>query len=98
MTTAPSSLDGLPGTIHGKVSTPGEAAYGTSVSIWNGAIARRPAMVVSCASTADIAAAVLFADDRGLEVSVRGAGTTRRPRALRGWPDDRSHADEVDCG
>jgi FAD/FMN-containing dehydrogenase len=61
---------------------PGEAAYDTAVSIWNGAIARRPAMVVSCASSADVAAAVLFAQDRGLEVSVRGGGHNFAGHAL----------------
>jgi FAD/FMN-containing dehydrogenase len=61
---------------------PGEAAYDTAVSIWNGAIARRPAMVVSCASSADVAATVLFAQDRGLEVSVRGGGHNFAGHAL----------------
>jgi FAD/FMN-containing dehydrogenase len=62
---------------------PGEAAYDTAVSIWNGPIARRPAMVVSCASSAHVAAAVSFAQDRGLEVSVRGGGHNFAGHALR---------------
>jgi FAD/FMN-containing dehydrogenase len=82
MTIVPSALEGLQGAIDGKVSMPGEAAYDTAVSIWNGAIARRPAMVVSCASSADVAAAVLFAQDRGFEVSVRGGGHNFAGHAL----------------
>jgi FAD/FMN-containing dehydrogenase len=43
-------------------------------------------MVVSCASTADVAAAVLFADDRGLEVSVRGAAQLAGHAVCEGGP------------
>ena len=58
----------------GTVSLPGEAGYDTAVSIWNGVIARRPAAVASCSDSADVAAALAFARDAGLEVSVRGGG------------------------
>ena len=60
--------------ISGTVSLPGDAAYGTAVSIWNGVIERRPAIVASCASSADVAEALSFAQQHGLEVSVRGGG------------------------
>ncbi len=67
-------VDGLRSTIGGTVSVAGEAAYDTAVSIWNGAIARRPAVVASCAEPSDVAAALAFAEREGLEVSVRGGG------------------------
>ena len=74
MTGVQSGVETLRGTVDGMVSTPGEAAYDTAVSIWNGVIERRPAVVVSCASSGDVAAALAFAREVGLEVSVRGGG------------------------
>ena len=58
----------------GVVSQAGESAYDDAVNIWNGAITRRPAVVASCASSSDVAAALAFARQQGLEVSVRGGG------------------------
>ena len=64
----------LRGAMNGDVSLPGEAAYDAAVAIWNGVIERRPAVVVSCSSPDDVAAALAFARGSGLEVSVRGGG------------------------
>jgi FAD/FMN-containing dehydrogenase len=61
-------------TVQGTVSVPGEAAYDAAVSIFNGVIERRPAIVASCATSADVVAALAFAQDHGLELSVRGGG------------------------
>ncbi|HVA70018.1 MAG TPA: FAD-binding oxidoreductase [Acidimicrobiales bacterium] len=58
----------------GRVSRPGEINYDAAVSIWNGAITRRPAIVASCANNDDVVAALAFAQREGLEVSVRGGG------------------------
>jgi len=58
----------------GGVSRRGEAGYEEAVSIWNGAITRRPAIVASCAGSADVVAALAFARREGLEVSIRGGG------------------------
>jgi FAD/FMN-containing dehydrogenase len=69
-----SAIAGLRGATHGVVALPGEPAYEAAASIWNGAIERRPAVTVSCATAADIAGALAFAQDRRLEVSVRGGG------------------------
>jgi len=68
------AVDALQATIGGKVSQPGEAGYDEAVNIWNHAIARRPAVVASCTSSDDVAAALAFAQREGLEVSVRGGG------------------------
>jgi hypothetical protein len=64
----------LQGAMSGTVSLPGDAGYDSAVSIWNGAIDRRPAIVASCAKSGDVAAALTFARDEDLEVSVRGGG------------------------
>ncbi len=67
-------VGGLRDAIDGTVSLPGESAYAGAVAIWNGVIERRPAVVASCTSGSDVAAALAFARDAGLEVSVRGGG------------------------
>jgi FAD/FMN-containing dehydrogenase len=53
---------------------PGEPGYEEAVAIWNGAIAKRPALVVRCAADGDVVHALAFARGKGLEVSVRGGG------------------------
>lgn len=69
-----SDIDALRSRVTGTVAEPGSPGYSDAVAIWNGAIARRPSLVVRCAGGADVAHALTFAQDRGLEVSVRGGG------------------------
>src|SRR6266566_2827132 len=69
-----SDLDALRSRVAGTVAEPGAPGYSDAVAIWNGAIHRRPAVVVRCANSADVARALTFAQDRGLEVSVPGGG------------------------
>ena len=69
-----SDLDALRPRVAGTVAEPGSPGYSDAVAIWNGAIHRRPSVVVRCANSADVAHALTFAQDRGLEVSVRGGG------------------------
>ncbi len=58
----------------GAIVGPAHADYDTARRVWNGMIDRYPALIVRCAETADVAAAVRFAVDRGLPVAVRGGG------------------------
>jgi FAD/FMN-containing dehydrogenase len=58
--------------IAGEVVAPEHAAYDEARKVWNGMIDRHPALIVRCKSTGDVAAAVNFARDNGLLVSVRG--------------------------
>lgn len=53
---------------------PGEEGYDEARRVWNGAIDRRPALVARCAGADDVAAAVRFAREHELPVSVRGGG------------------------
>ena len=82
MAAVQSDVKALQGTIDGTVSVAGEAAYDMAVSIWNGVVQRRPAVVVSCASSGDVAAALAFAQAQRLEVSVRGGGHNYAGHAL----------------
>jgi FAD/FMN-containing dehydrogenase len=53
---------------------PGDAGYDDARKIWNGAIDRRPALIVRCRETADVVAALRLARERDLPVAVRGGG------------------------
>lgn len=55
------AIDALQASLGGKVSQPGEAGYDEAVNIWNAAIGRRPAVVASCTSSSDVAAALTMA-------------------------------------
>jgi FAD/FMN-containing dehydrogenase len=60
--------------LRGPVLLPGDPGYDEARAIWNGMIDRHPAMIVRCAGTADVAAAIGFARDNGLPLAVKGGG------------------------
>ncbi|TKK68818.1 FAD-binding oxidoreductase [Ilyomonas limi] len=60
--------------IKGKIIFPEDENYHTEKAIWNGMIDRCPAMIVQCANTNDVLAAIQFARANNLLVSVRGGG------------------------
>ena len=60
--------------LRGELSLPGESGYEQARSIWNGMIERRPGWVARCTGVADVMAAVNFARDNDLLLSVRGGG------------------------
>src|SRR5260370_10912792 len=51
---------------------PGDAGYGEACSIWNGMIARRPALIARVSGAADVVACVNFARENCLPLSIRG--------------------------
>ncbi len=69
-----SHLDALAGDLDGTLAHPDDEAYAQSVSLWNGSIAKRPAIVVRAASADDVVRTVRFAGDHGVELSIRGGG------------------------
>ena len=80
-------LDDLAGGLDGSLLSPGDEGWEDAVLIWNGMTATTPALVVQPTSAADVAAAVTFARDRSLLVSIKGgghniAGTAVAERAL----------------
>ncbi len=58
----------------GKVITAEDADYDTARSVWNGAINRRPALIARCSNAEQVAAAISFGRQQGLEISIRGGG------------------------
>jgi FAD/FMN-containing dehydrogenase len=67
-------LDGLAARLTGTLVRPGDAGYDEGRIVMNAAIDRRPAAIAQVAGAADVAAAVDFARDHGLEVAVRSGG------------------------
>jgi FAD/FMN-containing dehydrogenase len=60
--------------ISGSVLTPTDDGYDEARRVHNGLIDRRPAVIVRCHGASDVTAALRFARDSGLDISVRGGG------------------------
>jgi FAD/FMN-containing dehydrogenase len=60
--------------VDGQVMLPGEDGYDSARALWNAMVDRRPAVVVRCASSADVAAALDFSRSNDLEIGVRCGG------------------------
>lgn len=71
---AKKDTDKLTGKIQGQISLPGDPGYEKARTVWNAMIDRRPAGVVHCTNADDVAPAIQFAREQGLELSIRGAG------------------------
>jgi FAD/FMN-containing dehydrogenase len=63
----------IPG-FSGRLVTPSDSGYDEARRVWNGAIDHWPALVAQCRSAEDVAAALITARTRDLDVSVRGGG------------------------
>ncbi len=75
-------LEVLAGALSGTVLHPESEGYDQARLVHNALIDRRPAVIASCRSTADIAEAVRFAREQGLDVTVRGGGHNVAGRAV----------------
>jgi FAD/FMN-containing dehydrogenase len=64
----------LKSVLSGDLVLPGDPDYDGARAVFNAMVDRRPSMVVRCRTTADVAAAVGFARERGLPVAVRCGG------------------------
>ena len=67
-------LEDLDSRIEGRLLRPGEHGWNDAVAIWNGMVAKSPALVLQPISAYDVAVAVGFARDHGLLVSIKGGG------------------------
>lgn len=69
-----SSVERFRQCVHGEVVLPVDAGYERARKVWNGAIDRRPAIIVYCADANDVIEAVDFARSGNYVVSVRSGG------------------------
>jgi FAD/FMN-containing dehydrogenase len=58
----------------GAVLEAGDEDFESARQIWNGDIQRQPAIIARCTGTADVLAAVRFAQERQLPIAIRGGG------------------------
>jgi FAD/FMN-containing dehydrogenase len=68
------AIEELKARVRGPVFVPGDAEYEVSRTVWNAMIDRRPAAIVRCLGTADVATGVHFARERGLPLAIKGGG------------------------
>ncbi len=71
---ATEALQAFKTTFKGPLLAPDDAAYDETRKLWNAMIDRRPGLIARCTGTADVVAAVRFARQHRLLVSVRGGG------------------------
>src|SRR6266540_119377 len=69
-TTAITDLD----RIEGALLRAGDDGWDDAVLLWNGMVAKTPALVVQPTTARDVAAAVAFARDHGILLGVKGGG------------------------
>lgn len=68
------ALTDLADRIHGRLLTPQDPGYRKAVNLFNAAIDHRPDHVVQATCTSDVVAAVRFAREHDLDLSVKGGG------------------------
>src|SRR5690242_3407142 len=71
---ATTATDGLATAIKGRVVTQGDGDYDEARALYNAMIDKHPAAIAYCADEADVAAAIQFAQDRGLRIAIRSGG------------------------
>ena len=74
--------DDLRAAIAGRLLTPDDEGYDEARRVHNGMIDKRPALIARCLDVSDIVAAVGYARDEGLQLSVRGGGHNVGGRAV----------------
>ena len=67
-------IEALRAELGGSLLLPGDAGFDDATRLWNGMVAKSPALVVQPAGAADIASALEHARAHDLAVSVRGGG------------------------
>ena len=68
------AVEALRAGIRGTVALEGDAGYEEARTVWNAMVDRKPGLVVRARGAADVCAAVNFARDNGLLISIRSGG------------------------
>ncbi len=68
--------------LRGDLLAPGASGYDASRTVWNAMVDRRPSLIIRCACADDVVAAVDFARENGLLLSVKGGGHNVAGRAV----------------
>jgi FAD/FMN-containing dehydrogenase len=68
--------------LRGELLLPSNDRYEETRKVWNGMVDKRPALIARCAGAADVIAAVTFAREHDLLVSVRGGGHSVAGKAV----------------
>jgi FAD/FMN-containing dehydrogenase len=71
---AATPLEAFAADLSGELLLPDHLEYNSARKIWNGMFDRHPALIVRCATPADVSRALKFARGQGLQVAVRGGG------------------------
>jgi len=69
-----SAVDALRDKVRCEVLAPDDGGYDEARRVYNGMIDKRPAAVVRCTSSSEVATTIGVARDEGLDLSVRGGG------------------------
>jgi FAD/FMN-containing dehydrogenase len=77
-----SAVRALRAGLAGEVLVAGEGGYEDARTIFNAMIDRRPAVIAQCQRVEDVAAAIRFGRENGLEIGVRGGGHSVAGKAL----------------
>ncbi len=68
------ALPALARRLHGELVLPGDQAFAALWTTWNATFAGYPAVIVRCLDAGDVIAAITFARELGMAVSVRSGG------------------------
>ncbi len=71
---SPGSWQDLRATLGDSLILPADSRYDEARTVYNAMIDRRPAAIATCVGPDDVAAAITFARNRGIPITVRGGG------------------------
>jgi FAD/FMN-containing dehydrogenase len=91
------AVGGLSKALSGELILPDHSEYNDARDVWNGLVNRYPAVVVRATGGQDVATAVSFAREHGLDLSVRGGAHQQAGDAVvdNGLVVDLSECDEI---